>query len=106
MAPFGTTSSRGRTLDADSPPPLSHPPFKQAAQPRRAAPGENNGPSKPVDWPLPTTLPLHRRHQLPAIGTCRLSAGAATRAPRVPSTRHSIPGAPEGSTEIFLFCNT
>ena len=27
MAPFGTTSSRGRTLDADSPPPLSHPPF-------------------------------------------------------------------------------
>ena len=85
-----------------SPPPLSHPPFEQAAQPRRAAPGENKSPPKPVGWALPPTLPPHRRRQLPAIGTSRASAGAATTGPRGPSTRHSIPGGAEGSPAIFF----
>ena len=86
----------------DSQPPLSHPPFGPVAQPRRVAPGENNCPSKPADRPLPPTLPLHRRRQLPASGTSRASAAATTRAPPQASNRHSIPGAPEGSEAIFF----
>ena len=80
-APFVTTSPCSVTLDANSQPPLSHPPFGPVAQPRRVAPGENNCPSKPVDRPLPPTLPLHRRRQLPTSGTSRASVAATTRAP-------------------------
>ena len=69
VAPYIPTSSRRLPLDATSQPPLNHPPPQPVAQPRRIAPAENNGLPKPVDWPLPPTLPTDSCRQLLAAGT-------------------------------------
>ena len=89
VAPFVTTSCCGLTLDAGSQPPLSRALNHQAAQSRRAAPGENNCWPKPVDWPLPPTLPLDSRRQLLAAGTCRPSPAPRRAPPARASNRHS-----------------
>ena len=88
-APYVPTSSRRLPLDATSQPPLNHPPLQPVAQPRRIAPAENNGLPKPVDWPLPPTLPTDSCRQLLAAGTCRPSPAPRRTPPPRASNRHS-----------------
>ena len=91
MAPSIKTSSLARVrLDTDLPPPLNHPPLRPVPQPRRAAPGENNCPPKPVGWALPPTLPLDWRHELLVCDTCRPSRREPRgMPPPTASNRHS-----------------
>ena len=107
VTPSIKTSSQGVRLDAELPSPLSRALNHQAAQSRRAAPGENNCWPKPVDWPLPS----HCRppcHWILAA-SCSPPAAADRHQRHEERPLHGPPPAilfledAEGSSAIFFF---